>query len=322
MINCQPTQILLRKQATIHCRDCSKTKNLNVTMTKQKLTYSALITVLILFSYLIFKGMNTAQNNSKNNETTIINSGFNTLVWFDEFNGHGVIDSNKWFHQTQLPPGGNWYGGLIQHYTNQKANSYLKNGFLNLVAKKEIFDDQGEVKQYTSARLNSKFTFTYGRIEVRAKLPTGVGTWPAIWMLSKNINEDGAYWDNQGFGTVHWPICGEIDILEHWGKNQNYVSSALHNGSSYGDKVKNLGGQKVSNASNKFHLYALEWTKDKMIFSINGIEHFIYEPSIKNSETWPYDSDYYMILNIAIEPDIDPEFTESVMEVDYIRVYQ
>lgn len=322
MINCQPTQILLRKQATIHCIDCSKTKNLNVTMTKQKLTYSAIITVLILFSYLIFKGMNTAQNNSKNNETTIINSGFNTLVWSDEFNGHGVIDSNKWFHQTQLPPGGNWYGGLIQHYTNQKANSYLKNGFLNLVAKKEIFDDQGEVKQYTSARLNSKFTFTYGRIEVRAKLPKGIGTWPAIWMLSKNINEDGAYWDNQGFGTVNWPICGEIDILEHWGKNQNYVSSALHNGSSYGDKVKNLGGQKVSNASNKFHLYALEWTKDKMIFSINGIEHFIYEPSIKNSETWPYDSDYYMILNIAIEPDIDPEFTESVMEVDYIRVYQ
>jgi len=266
--------------------------------------------------------MNTAQNNSKNNETTIINSGFNTLVWSDEFNGHGVIDSNKWFHQTQLPPGGNWYGGLIQHYTNRKGNSYLKNGFLNLVAKKEIFDDQGEVKQYTSARLNSKFTFTYGRIEVRAKLPTGIGTWPAIWMLSKNINEDGAYWDNQGFGTVNWPKCGEIDILEHWGKNQNYVSSALHNGSSYGDKVKNLGGQKVSNASNKFHLYALEWTKDKMIFSINGIEHFIYEPSIKNSETWPYDSDYYMILNIAIEPDIDPKFTESVMEVDYIRVYQ
>ena len=291
-------------------------------MTKQKITYITIITGLILFSYLIFKGTKTVQNDFKSNGTLILDSRFNTLVWSDEFNGDGAINSENWFHQTQLPPGGNWYGGLIQHYTNRKDNSYLKNGFLNLVAKKEIFDDQGEVKQYTSARLNSKFAFNYGRIEVRAKLPTGIGTWPAIWMLNKNINEDGAYWDNQGFGTVKWPICGEIDILEHWGKNQNYVSSAVHNGSSYGYKVENLGGQNVLNASNQFHLYAIEWSKDKMIFSIDGVNHFTYEPSIKNSDTWPYDSDYYIILNIAIESDIDPEFIESTMELDYIRIYQ
>jgi beta-glucanase (GH16 family) len=216
-------------------------------MTKQKITYITIITGLILFSYLIFKGTKTVQNDFKSSGTTILDSRFNTLVWSDEFNGNGAINSENWFHQTQLPPGGNWYGGLIQHYTNREDNSYLKNGFLSLVAKKEIFDDQGEVKQYTSARLNSKFAFNYGRIEVRAKLPTGIGTWPAIWMLNKNINEDGAYWDNQGFGTVKWPICGEIDILEHWGKNQNYVSSAVHNGSSYGYKVENLGGQNVLN---------------------------------------------------------------------------
>jgi len=291
-------------------------------MIKQRITYITIITALILFSYLIFKGTRTVQNDSKNNGTTILDSRFNTLIWSDEFNGNGVIDSENWFHQTQLPPGGNWYGGLIQHYTNRESNSYLKNGFLNLVAKKEIFDDQGEVKQYTSARLNSKFAFTYGRIEVRAKLPTGIGTWPAIWMLNKNINEDGAYWDNQGFGTAKWPICGEVDILEHWGKNQNYVSSAVHNGSSYGYNVENLGGQNVSNVSNQFHLYAIEWTKDKMTFSIDGVDHYTYEPSIKNPDTWPYDSDYYIILNIAIEPDIDPEFIESAMELDYIRVYQ
>ncbi|MFT4802245.1 MAG: beta-glucanase (GH16 family) [Flavobacteriaceae bacterium] len=291
-------------------------------MTKQKITYITIITGLILFSYLIFKGTKTVQNDFKSSGTTILDSRFNTLVWSDEFNGNGAINSENWFHQTQLPPGGNWYGGLIQHYTNREDNSYLKNGFLSLVAKKEIFDDQGEVKQYTSARLNSKFAFNYGRIEVRAKLPTGIGTWPAIWMLNKNINEDGAYWDNQGFGTVKWPICGEIDILEHWGKNQNYVSSAVHNGSSYGYKVENLGGQNVLNASNQFHLYAIEWSKDKMIFSIDGVNHFTYEPSIKNSDTWPYDSDYYIILNIAIESDIDPEFIESTMELDYIRIYQ
>ncbi|WP_296312640.1 glycoside hydrolase family 16 protein [Winogradskyella sp. UBA3174] len=291
-------------------------------MTKKTITFITIITALILFLYLIFKGTKTVQNDSQNNGIAVLDSRFNTLVWSDEFNGNGVINSENWFHQTQLPPGGNWYGGLIQHYTNREANSYLKNGFLNLIAKKEIFDDQGEIKQYTSARLNSKFAFTYGRIEIRAKLPNGIGTWPAIWMLNKTINEDGAYWDNQGFGTSKWPICGEIDILEHWGKNQNYVSSAVHNGSSYGYNVKNLGGQYVSNASTQFHLYAIEWTKDKMIFSIDGVDHFTYEPSIKNSDTWPYDSDYYIILNIAIEPDISHEFTESAMELDYIRVYQ
>ncbi|NNF82629.1 MAG: glycoside hydrolase family 16 protein [Flavobacteriaceae bacterium] len=247
---------------------------------------------------------------------------FNTLVWSDEFDGAGALDPEKWFHQTQLPPGGSWFGGIIQHYTNREDNSYQKNGYLNLVAKKEVFDDQGEIKQYTSARLNSKFSFTYGRVEVKAKLPEGRGTWPAIWMLNKNINEDGAYWDIQGFGTINWPNCGEIDILEHWGKNQDYVSSALHNGSSYGYNVTNVGGQKITGSSSKFHIYSLEWTEEKIVFSVDGVEHFRYQPSNKNNDNWPYDTDYYLILNIAIEPDIDPAFIESPMVVDYIRVYQ
>jgi beta-glucanase (GH16 family) len=289
---------------------------------KRTLTYISIIIGLILFSYLIYNQFKTSQDDTKNTKAISMDSEFNTLIWSDEFDGNGAINTEKWFHQTQLPPGGNWFGGLIQHYTNREGNSYLKDGLLNLVAKKETFDDQGEIKQYTSARLNSKFAFTYGRVEIKAKLPEGIGTWPAIWLLSKNINEDGAYWYNQGFGTVNWPTCGEIDILEHWGKKQNYVSSAVHNGSSYGGSVKNLGGQNVSNASNQFHIYAIEWTKDKITFSIDGIDHYIYEPSIKDSNTWPYDSDYYLILNIAIEPDIDPDFVESSMKVDYIRIYQ
>ena len=91
---------------------------------------------------------------------------------------------------------------------------------------KETYNNQGQTKQYTSARLNSKFAFKYGKIVCRAKLPTGIGTWPAIWTLGKNIDENGAYWDNLGFGTKSWPACGEIDIMEHWGSNQNYVQSA------------------------------------------------------------------------------------------------
>ncbi|MEL6917600.1 MAG: glycoside hydrolase family 16 protein [Bacteroidota bacterium] len=289
-----------------------------------KTTLISVLTIAGLFFFVYH--MDIHPNNVKHDSMGTVknNTGpkYSSLVWADEFNDSGPVDSEKWFLQTQLPPGGSWWGGLIQHYTDRQVNTYIKNGHLNLVAKKETFEDQGEIKHYTSARLNSKFAFTYGRIEIRAKLPTGNGTWPAIWMLNKNIDEDGAYWDNSGFGTTKWPKCGEIDILEHWGKNQDYISSAVHNGSSYGYKVKNLGGQKIDSVSSKFHTYTLEWSKEKMVFSVDDVAHFSYEPSIKNSDTWPYDSDYYIILNIAIEPDIDPEFIQSAMEVDYIRVYQ
>ena len=247
---------------------------------------------------------------------------YDSLVWADEFNGKGALDTSKWFHQTQLPPWGSWFGGLINHYTNRVENTYQEDGFLHLVAKKERFTDQGRTKDYTSARLNTKYVFQYGRVEVRAKLPAGVGTWPAIWMLNRNINEDGAYWEEQGYGTTSWPNCGEMDILEHWGKNQNYVSSAVHNGSSYGDEVVNLGGRQVENVSDQFHLYALEWSNEKLVFSIDGITHYTYEPKVKNQDTWPYDAPYYIIMNIAIEPIIHPEFTESEMLVDYIRIFK
>ncbi|MEO1032293.1 MAG: glycoside hydrolase family 16 protein [Bacteroidota bacterium] len=288
-----------------------------------KITSILIISTLILGAYLIYR----LSNNKVSHEISAVEStksaaDFNTLVWSDEFDGEGAINSEKWFHQTQLPPGGSWWGGLIQHYTDREENAYLKDGHLHLVARKETFKDQGRTKQYTSARLNSKFAFTYGRVEVRAKLPKGIGTWPAIWMLNTNIDEDGAYWDIKGYGTTKWPDCGEIDILEHWGKNQDYVSSALHNGSSYGYNVKNVGGQNIVNASDEFHIYTLEWTEKNMSFSVDGKEHFRYQPDLKNTKTWPYDTNYYFLLNIAIEPDIDPEFVESDMVVDYIRVYQ
>ncbi|MEL6535237.1 MAG: glycoside hydrolase family 16 protein [Bacteroidota bacterium] len=193
---------------------------------------------------------------------------------------------------------------------------------MHLVAKRETYEDQGHVKEYTSARLNSKFAFTYGRVEVRAKMPQGVGTWPAIWMLSKNISEAGAYWQLQGYGTTSWPHCGEIDLLEHWGKNQDFVQSAVHTTASFGDQVTNLGGKKIANASTEFHLYALEWSAEKIMFEVDGEALYTYEPAVRDSTTWPFDSDQYILMNIAIEKDIDPAFEESAMVVDYIRVYQ
>ncbi|MCA0153509.1 glycoside hydrolase family 16 protein [Winogradskyella vincentii] len=291
-------------------------------MKKKSSLYISLLVIIFVLLYIVLNDNSSAQNENLNYLEVTTNSDYDNLVWSDEFNGNGKLNSEKWFHQTQLPPGGSWWGGIIQHYTDSETNTYMENGYLNLVAKKETLTDQGETKHYTSARLNSKFAFTYGKVEVKAKLPKGVGTWPAIWMLNTNIDEDGAHWDNKGLGTTKWPNCGEIDIIEHWGKNQDYVSSALHNGSSYGGHVKNVGGRKIKNATDDFHIYALEWTSEKMIFSVDGVNHYEYNPKVKNSKTWPYDSDYYLILNIAIEPNIDPNFKESAMLVDYIRVYQ
>lgn len=250
-----------------------------------------------------------------------ISSDFNTLVWQDEFSVDGFIDTTKWFQQTKLPLGDSWYNGEIQHYTNRIDNSIVEYGILKIRAKKETFTDQGHTKQYTSARLNSKFAFKYGRLEIRAKLPSGMGTWPAIWMLGKNINEEGAFWNNEGYGTTDWPACGEIDIMEHWGSNQNFVQSAIHTPSSFGN-TQNKGGQTIPTASTQFHVYALEWTDEKMIFSIDSVVHYTYQPTVKDANNWPFDSEQYLLLNVAILPDIDPSFTMSDLEIDYVRVYQ
>jgi beta-glucanase (GH16 family) len=245
---------------------------------------------------------------------------FDQLVWSDEFDSEG-IDTNKWYHQTLLPDGGSWFNGEIQHYTDNQSNSFVEDGVLKIVAKKETYTDQGFTKEYTSARLNSKFAFKYGKVEVRAKLPTGIGTWPAIWMLGKNIIEEGAYWDIEGYGSSYWPACGEIDIMEHWGSNQNYVQSATHTPSSFG-ATENHGGQYLETASTEFHVYTLVWTDEKLVCSVDGDMHFTYNPLIKDDQTWPFDLEQYILLNIAIEPSISSSFTSSTMEIDYIRVYQ
>ena len=244
-----------------------------------------------------------------------------SLIWNDEFEGNGSIDTSKWHHQTQLPNGNSWFNGEIQHYTDRLDNSYVSNGTLKIVAKKETYTNQGHTKDYTSARLNSKYAFTYGKIEARAKLPEGVGTWPAIWMLGQNIDELGAYWQTQGYGSAPWPQCGEIDIMEHWGSNQNYVQSALHTPSSYGGTI-NHGGQYIPNATSQFNLYTLEWNEEKMIFSVNGNEHYTYQPNNQNMETWPFNSPQFLLMNIAIEPGIESNFIQTELEIDYIRIYE
>jgi len=261
-----------------------------------------------------------AYNGVLDPEVNPTNSVYTDLVWTDEFETDGPVNDEKWFHQTILPNGNSWFNNEVQHYTDREENSFVEDGFLHIVAKEEVFTDQGVTKNYTSARLNSKFAFTYGRVVARAKLPFGFGTWPAIWMLGKNIIETGGYYTAE-YGEVFWPACGEIDIMEHWGTNQNVVSAALHTPSSFG-ATENYGTIVDEDVSDEFHIYEMIWTPDEISFSIDGNTYYTYAPAVQNDETWPFTQDQYLLLNVAIESIVSPSFEESEMVVDYVRVYQ
>ena len=236
-------------------------------------------------------------------------SGLN-LIWSDEFNYTGSPESSKWNYNIGRGDNG-WGNGEAQYYTNRPENVKVENGYLIITAKKESY----EGASYTSTRLltQGKFNFKYGKVEVKAKLPIGKGTWPAIWMLGSNIS------------TVGWPACGEVDIMEHVGNNQGTVQSAMHTPSSYGGTI-NHGSQFLDDVSTEFHIYAVEWTAEKMIFTVDGVEHYRYNPTTKNSSTWPFDANQFIILNVAMGGGfggtIDPNFVSSTMEIDYVRVYQ
>ena len=250
---------------------------------------------------------------------------YEDLVWSDEFDTPGGVDSDNWFHQTQvIIPGIGWANGEEQHYTNRLDNSFVDtNGFLNIVAKRETYTAENLEKDFTSGRLNSKFAFTYGRVDVRAKLPFGDGTWPAIWMLGKNINENGGFWDNQ-FGTTNWPACGEIDIMEHGIYQFNEIGAALHT-PCCNSGSPNKGTVFAGDVANEFHTYSVNWSPDQMTFLLDGEIFYIYNPSNKSDANWPFYEDQYLLLNIAmggVAGEISENFTESSMVIDYVRVYQ
>ena len=229
------------------------------------------------------------------------------LVWEDDFVTDGSPCTDNWTYDI-----GNsgWGNGESQYYARKNAN--VKDGILSITAKKETYLGAA----YTSARIKTqdRFSFTYGKVEVRAKLPTGGGTWPAIWMLGDNIT------------SVSWPTCGEIDIMEHTGNDQGNTSSAIHNLSGSGNTPYVSHVPFNNTVSTEFHVYAINWTKDKIDFMVDNVVHYTYNPANKDGANWPFDKNQFIILNVAMGGTlggaISNSFTESSMEIDYVRVYQ
>ena len=227
-----------------------------------------------------------------------------SLVWSDEFDKNGAPDPAKWGYD--LGAGG-WGNAESEYYTSRPENVVVEGGVLKIKAIKESYSGN----DYTSARLLSKgkFSFKYGRVEARAKLPAGGGTWPAIWMLGNNIS------------TISWPACGEIDIMEHVGNDLNKIYGTLHYPGRSGGNAD--GGSKViSNVTTEFHKYILEWSATSIkIFVDDQLIHMV-----ANNSSIPFNQNFFFILNVAMGGNfggtIDPAFTNAAMEVDYIRVYQ
>ena len=225
------------------------------------------------------------------------------VVWSDEFNVNGAPDITKWTFQIWDPGHVN---NELQSYTNRPQNAIVEGGVLKIKAIREKYG-KGD---FTSARLesNGKFDFTYGKIEIRAKVPTGVGTWPAVWMLGSNI------------GSVGWPACGEIDIIESVGKNPNQNHSSLHSPGRSGN-TPDTGIISVPNDNTEFHIYTADWRADYIKFAVDDKVFYTFT----NSDKFPFNKNFYLIVNVAMGGiwggPVDPSFTSSTLEVDYIRVY-
>lgn len=254
--------------------------------------------------YHIFTSVKPGDNNQS------VDVEYTNLVWADEFDADGAPNSANWTYDIGTGNNG-WGNGESQYYTNRTDNVSVIDGILKVTAKKEDY----EGSSYTSARLKSQglYDFTYGRVDVRAKLPEGGGTWPAIWMLGSN------------FETAGWPACGEIDIMEAIGNNPGHVQGAIHTPSSYG-ATENMGSTTVADASSGFHIYSVNWSPNQISFLVDDEIFYTYKPDVKDADTWPFDANQFLILNVAMGGNlggtIDEAFTESSMEIDYVRVYQ
>lgn len=230
------------------------------------------------------------------------------LVWEENF-GNKTLNEDDWNFELGdgCPNICGWGNNEKQLYT--KTNHNIHDGYLKIDIKKE-----GE--KYTSTRITTakKKEFTYGLMEVRAKIPFGKGIWPAFWMLGSN------------FSTVGWPKCGEIDILEYVGREPNIIFTSLHTQDSHGNTI-NTKKTKIQGIENGFHIYAMDWTKDKIEFFVDNLPVYVFSPVVKNDNIWPYNQPFYFIINVAVGGNFggniidDSAFPQEFL-IDYIRVYQ
>jgi beta-glucanase (GH16 family) len=234
------------------------------------------------------------------------------LVWSDEFDYTGLPNSTLWSYDVG---GSGWGNQELQYYTDKRAeNARVENGMLVIEARKENFDAQ----KYTSARLvtKNKGDWQYGRIEVRAKLPKGRGTWAAIWMLASTP-------------VLKWPDDGEIDIMEHVGYDQGMVHSTVHT-KAFNHALNTQKGNSllVPDASEAFHVYAVDWTWPKLVFYVDDKVVFTFENQGTGEATYPFAKKFHLLLNIAVggswggAKGIDETVFPQRMEIDWVRVYQ
>lgn len=234
-----------------------------------------------------------------------------TLVWEDEFDVDGLPDSTKWGYEV-----GYIRNNEKQYYTNARLeNARVEGGNLVIESRKESYEDF----EYTSASLNTFATaqWRYGRVEVRAKLPTGTGMWPAIWMLGMNRSE------------VGWPRCGEIDIMENVGFNPDTVYANIHT-ASYNHVLGTNKGDKlyVPHPHEDYHVYAIDWYEDRIDFFVDEIEYFSFENEGTGEDAWPFAQEHYLIINAAVggawggARGIDDTIFPQVYYIDYVRVYE
>lgn len=237
------------------------------------------------------------------------------LVWNEEFDYTGLPDSSKWSYDTDGNASG-WGNNEAQFYTiGRKENAWVADGVLKISALKEPM----EGKSYTSARLRTKDKgdWLYGRFEIRAKLPTGRGTWPAIWMLST----DWEYGD--------WPESGEIDIMENVGYDPDTIVGTVHT-LAYNHAINTQKGSRIycPDSYKVFHVYVLEWEKDECRIYIDDKLYFTFRREGSGFAAWPFDKRFHLLLNLAVGGNwggkygVDDSLFPHVYEVDYVRVYQ
>ncbi len=244
------------------------------------------------------------------------------LVFADEFNSGEAPDPEKWAYDSHRNAQG-WYNNELQYYAADRLkNARVEDGRLVIEAHRDgaAVSDQADYgdQEYSSARLftQGKSAWTYGFYEVRAKLPCGRGTWPAIWMLPEDAN-------------VVWPEGGEIDIMEHVGYEPNVIHHSVHTKAfNFGKGTQRTTSHTIETACTNFHRYQVLWTADGLIFGVDDVPRFAFKKMRSSRSRWPFDEPMHLILNVAIGGDwggrkgVDEDALPQRMEIDHVRVYQ